>query len=73
MNELKPCPFCGSKPKLFVDNYGQYGAMCEGCGMYLGVELECGVALHDGWKATFDTLESASGAWNRRAWNDENS
>lgn len=36
--ELKLCPFCGSKPMLFVDDYEQYGVMCEGCGMYLGVD-----------------------------------
>lgn len=64
--KLKPCPFCGSKPMLFVDDYMQCGVVCEGCGMYLGVKLECGVALQDGWKATFYTLEAATQAWNRR-------
>ena len=66
MKELKPCPFCGYKPTLFVDDYGKYMAVCNGCGMYLGVKLECGVALHKGWEAKFDALESAVEAWNRR-------
>jgi len=35
--------------------------------MYFGVELECGVELHDGWKAKFDSEEELMDALNRRA------
>lgn len=66
MNKLKPCPICGGRFQPFKDNYGKYGAYCPECGMYFGVALECGVELHDGWKAQFDSEEALTDALNRR-------
>lgn len=63
---LKPCPFCGGAPHIYKDNYGKVMVQCEGCKAMLGVDLECGVPLWDGWRATFDTAEAAVAAWNRR-------
>jgi len=34
--------------------------------MYFGVELECGVELHDGWKAQFESEKALTAAINRR-------
>ena len=67
MSELKPCPICGGRFQPFKDNYGKCGAYCTECGMYFGVELECGVELHDGWKAQFKNEKALTDALNRRA------
>jgi len=67
MSELKPCPICGGRFQPFVDNYGKYAAYCTECGMYFGVALECGVELHDGWKAQFKNEKALTDALNRRA------
>lgn len=67
--KLKPCPFCGGDAKIFYDNYGKYLAKCS-CGLLIGIELETGNELIDGWKAKFDTFDEAVEAWNRRVSND---
>lgn len=67
MSELKPCPICEGRFQPFVDNYGKYAAYCTECGMYFGVALECGVELHDGWKAQFKNEKALTDALNRRA------
>lgn len=40
------------------------------CGVIMGVELEDGCELVDGWRATFNTMEEAIEAWNRRIENE---
>lgn len=64
---LQPCPFCGGGASAYKDNYGKVMVQCEGCKAMLGVDLECGVPLWDGWRATFEAAEAAVAAWNRRA------
>jgi Lar family restriction alleviation protein len=65
-NDLKPCPFCGGEAELFMDNYIKYGAYCLKCGLYIGIELECGTELIDGWKAVCESKETIIQRWNRR-------
>lgn len=63
---LKPCPFCGGKASICEDIYEKYMVICS-CGIMLGIELEDGCELKDGWRARFDTICEATEAWNRRA------
>lgn len=52
--KLKPCPFCGEKPKLYdVPENGYQIALCE---------CSCGSAFAGG-----KTTEEAAKNWNRRA------
>lgn len=66
--ELKPCPFCGEKADICKDNYDKYMVICS-CGAMIGIQLEDGCDLVDGWRATFETTDKAIEAWNRRAHN----
>ena len=66
-NKLKPCPFCGKKVLIAIDNYEKALITCEDCKLLFGVEVENGTELIDGWRATFDSIEEAVEAWNRRA------
>ena len=68
--KLKPCPFCGGKAEIFFDDYKKYLIQCSNCSAFVGIEIENGVELKDGWRATFGTEEQAAEAWNRRADND---
>lgn len=72
MEQFIPCALCGGAAVPFKDNYGKFGVYCECCGMYVGIELECGTALHDGWRAKYESLKDARAAWNKRpeAWVD---
>ena len=57
--ELKPCPFCGSKAKTDLSDFGS--AM-----VYCGAEdngVECPVNPETGFH---DSRESAIAAWNKR-------
>lgn len=58
MQELKPCPCCGSSNGLYVlqeDEYGEWSVFCDMCKTSLHNENHC------------DTREEAISAWNRRA------
>lgn len=66
MEEVKSCPFCGSKAILYKDNFNKVTIICNQCGVKLGIELEDGVELKNGWKATYNSAKEAIGAWNRR-------
>lgn len=66
MDNLKPCPFCGGEAVAFKDNYEKCGVYCTCCNAMLGVRLECGTVLRDGWRTEYDTPEDAIAAWNRR-------
>ncbi len=33
LNELKPCPFCGSEAELYEDYTGFWVVQCKKCGM----------------------------------------
>lgn len=63
---LMPCPFCGGGAHGYRDNYGKAMVQCDECKAMIGVALECGTPLFDGWRATFETAEAAVAAWNRR-------
>ena len=65
--ELKPCPFCGEGVLIAVDNHDKVIIECENCNLLFGVEVENGTELVEGWRATFDSVEEAARAWNRRA------
>lgn len=58
MQELKPCPCCGSSNGLYVlqdEKYGEWSVFCDMCKTSLHNEDHC------------DTREDAVSAWNRRA------
>ena len=58
MQELKPCPCCGSSNGLYVlqeDEYGEWSVFCDMCKTSLHNENHC------------DTRDDAISAWNRRA------
>ena len=52
MEELKPCPFCGVKPNVFIDHDGDCHIRCLWCG-----------ASH----VYARTEKEAAKKWNRRA------
>ena len=58
MQELKPCPCCGSSNGLYVlqkDEHGRWSVFCDICKTSLHNENHC------------DTRDDAISAWNRRA------
>ena len=58
MQELKPCPCCGSAIGLYVlqdEKYGEWSVFCDICKTSLQNENHC------------DTRDDAISAWNRRA------
>lgn len=63
--KLKPCPFCGGNATAYKDDFEKVMISCDECGTMIGVELECGVELVNGWVATFKSPEEAAEAWNR--------
>lgn len=69
--KLKPCPFCGNEAIAFKDSYGKFGVKCDNCKLFIGIKLENGVELFDGWNAEFDTYKSAVNAWNKRISDDK--
>lgn len=69
--KLKPCPFCGERSILCKDRYGKFLIKCTSCQFYYGIELEDNEELIDGWRATFNAMEEAIEAWNRRIENEK--
>ena len=66
MNELKPCPFCGTSMKLWVDKYPNGDARIEPHGWHdkkcpIAHLLWCYDVEEDGW-----TEEMVSESWNMR-------
>lgn len=70
--ELKPCPFCGKKAKLYVSDDG-VAVVCtgwyqNGCGcrtiFYKDWSIVHGL---DDWRNGKTAVEMAVEAWNRRA------
>ena len=60
MFELKPCPFCGGKARLFVN--GGVIVICSKC--YVGTRI-----LTDSMEYESSAVETVVEAWNRRAEN----
>lgn len=59
MSELKPCPFCGGKARLFVD--GGVRVVCSKC--YVGtMSLTDNIVEYES-----NAVETVIKAWNRRA------
>ena len=73
MNEkLKPYPFCGGKANVGLDDFNnKYLVMCGECGVMMGISLEIGVEIINGWTAEIESAELAIENWNRRAENAE--
>ena len=59
--ELKCCPFCGTKPKIKKNIDDSFRISCE--------NLSC-VCLPDTW--AYKTIEEAIAAWNRREGGQDN-
>lgn len=59
-NDLKPCPFCGATPYIFVTNHRHdeksYMIKCS--------NIECSIIPYT---YDFSELEYAINAWNRRS------
>lgn len=64
--EAKPCPICGKEILICEDNHGKILIECESCRLIFGIEVEDGTELFEGWRATFNSVEEAVIAWNRR-------
>jgi len=62
MIELKPCPFCGGKARLFVSNGVR--VLCTKCGVTTWTAVD---SERVGTSAVEDVIE----AWNRRKNNNE--
>lgn len=60
MNELKPCPFCGGKARLFVNDGVR--VICSKC--YVGTMI-----LTDNMERESNAIEAVVEAWNRRVSN----
>lgn len=60
MVDLKPCPFCGGKARLFVN--GGVRVICSKC--YVGTMI-----LTDNMEYESNAVETVIEAWNRRASN----
>lgn len=65
MPELKPCPFCGSKAYLFVEN--GIRVLCPKCGA--SSKILCDLRTTNGIAG--NATQSVIDAWNRRV-SDEN-
>ena len=57
---LLPCPFCGSKAKQYLSDFGSAGVYCSA----EGIGVDCAVNPETGFH---DTQEQAIAAWNTRA------
>lgn len=66
MDKIKPCPFCGHKPKIVDWNNGGYQIRCGLCGARQDV-LYDSVRNMKGAFAPRDGKKEAIEAWNRRA------
>ena len=62
MIELKSCPFCGAKARLFVSNGVR--VLCPKCGATTRI-------LVDGERVETNAVENVIKSWNRRKNNDE--
>ena len=58
--KLLPCPFCGGKAKLHIENAGCY-VRCKKCGAYGKI-----VSASFYYSAA-DTADAAVESWNRRS------
>ena len=53
--------------KCGLDDFNnKYLVMCK-CGVMMGISLEIGVEIINGWTAEFESVELAVENWNRRA------
>lgn len=63
MTELKPCPFCGGKARLFVNSGVR--VICSKCGVSTKI-------LTDKLECSSNAVETVIGEWNRRTDNGNN-
>lgn len=68
MNELKPCPFCGGKARIYASELG-IRVMCTGCCCQTGTYTDFD---HFFWEDANnkDALEIIVERWNRRVKNE---
>lgn len=62
----------GGKANVGLDDFNnKYLVMCGECGVMMGISLEIGVEIINGWTAEIESAELAIENWNRRAENAE--
>lgn len=66
MIELKPCPFCGGKPRRISARYNPYGACGSKDAIINWYSVRCTVCKAMLPDRTYRSAEHASAAWNRR-------
>ena len=65
--KLKPCPFCGGKPKITTYNYMSYDSYGVSTGMVTKFRFSPSCCYMINWDKLYGSKAKAIKAWNRRS------